>query len=1095
MKKHNLILSAIILFAAGIFVAQPSMAAAGQDARLLRFPDIHGDQIVFSYAGDIYTVSTNGGTARRLTSNIGYEMFPKFSPDGKMIAFTGQFDGNTEVYVIPAEGGEPKRLTRTATLGRDDVGDRMGPNNIVMDWTPDGKKILYRTRNYTFNDFTGQLMTVSVDGGLSEKVPLKNGGFANYSPDGKKLAYNYIFREFRTWKRYEGGMADDIRIFDFETKKSEKITDNVNQDVFPMWSPDGKKVYYISDRDSYMNLYEYDVAAKSTVQLTNYKEYDIKFPAAGQNAIVYENGGYIFKFEMASKKAAKVSISINNDFPYSRPEWKDLSGSIRSISVSPNGERLLGIARGDIFSIPAKSGITYNITNSSSANDKIADWAPDGNGYAYVSDKDGEFNIWYSDAKGKERRLTNVKTHILGMEWAPDSKSIAWSEKLNTLNILDVATGKNTVVEQSEISPINDYNWSPDSRYIVYTRPMKGMNVIMMYDVKEKVKTQITDNWYNSGGANFSKDGKHLVFISARTFNPTYGQTEWNHVYTNMNKIYILPLTKDADIPFAPKNDTVAIVKADSPSADKAPANGEAKKPAAATASAPAKKELVYNFENIADRIIELPVEAGFYGSLHMIGNNVYYGSRRGMYMYDIESKKETDLKANLIFSAGYKKALAIAGSQMQIIDVPKAPVTISKAIELGGVKKLVNYREEWMQIYKESWRQMRDYFYAKNMHGVDWNKVLTRYEQLIPYVNHRSDLTYIIGEMIGELNVGHAYSQNGEHPEAARVSMGLLGAEFSKDKSGFFKVEKIIAGANWSKETRSPLTMPGVEVKEGEYIISVNGQSVKESQDIFEHLIGTAGTIVEMEVNAKPAFEGARKVLVEPIADESGLRYFSWVAENTRKVSEATNGEVGYIHIPDMGVPGLNEFVKHYYPQLSKKALIIDDRGNGGGNVSPMIIERLQRTITYFSMHTNQKEGDVNPVGTFQGPKVLLINEYSASDGDLFPYRFKFNKLGTVIGRRTWGGVVGYSGTVPVVDGGSIVTPSYAPFAADGSGFIIEGTGVTPDIDIFNDPYKEFNGEDEQLNKAIETIKLQIKDYKYKSPTIPAWPDKSPEK
>jgi tricorn protease len=389
----------------------------------------------------------------------------------------------------------------------------------------------------------------------------------------------------------------------------------------------------------------------------------------------------------------------------------------------------------------------------------------------------------------------------------------------------------------------------------------------------------------------------------------------------------------------------------------------------------------------------------------------------------------------------------------------------------------------------------MRDYFYAKNMHGVDWNKIQKRYAQLVPHINHRSDLAYVIGEMIGELNVGHAYSQNGEHPEAPRVQTGLLGAEFSKDKSGFFKIEKIIEGANWSKETRSPLLMPGLDVKAGDFIISVNGRSLKETNDIFEYLAGTANTIIELEVNSKPESAGARKILVEPIADESGLRYFSWVQNNIRKVSEATNGEVGYIHIPDMGVPGLNEFVKHYYPQLSKKALIIDDRGNGGGNVSPMITERLQRTITYFSMHTNQKEGDVNPVGTFHGPKVLLVNEYSASDGDLFPYRFKHNKLGTVIGRRTWGGVVGYSGSVPVVDGGSIVTPSYAPFAADGSGWIIEGTGVSPDIEVFNDPYKEFMGDDEQLNKALEVVKQQMKEFKYLPAKIPAFPDKSPKR
>lgn len=1065
-----------------------------QETRLMRFPNMQGNTIVFSYAGDIYTVDANGGEARRLTSHIGYEMFPRISPDGKTIAFTAQYDGNTEVYTMPLAGGEPKRITYSATLGRDDIGDRMGPNNIVMGWTPDGKNILYRTRAYTFNDFTGQLMTVPAQGGMPTAVPLKNGGFSSFDPTGKKLAYNYIFREFRTWKRYEGGMADDIRIFDFNTKKSEKITNNKNQDIIPMWSKDGKTIFYISDRDDYMNLYAYDVNSKKTEQVTHYKEYDIKFPSIGDKAIVYENGGYIYKYDLAAKKAEKVNIRINNDQLYSRPEWKDLSKSIRSYSLSPNGERILGVARGDVFSIPAKKGITYNVTNSSNANDKNAEWAPNGDGFAYVSDKDGEFNIYYQNAAGKEKKLTDIKTFVFDLTWSPDAKKILWSEKNNTLNMLDVATGKNTVVETSDISPIRDYNWSPDSKYITYTRPEKENDVIMVYSVADGKKYQITDDWYTSGSPNFSKDGKYLLFSSSRTFNPTYSNTEWNHVYTDMAKVYILPLAKDAPVPFEPKNDTVAFIK-DNANATSVKTDNKKDENKKDTKDGKAASSLIYDFEDIAIRILELPVSPSYYGNIHMIGNNVYYNSRRGSFMYDLDAMKETELKANLVFSAGYKKALAVANNQAEVIDIPKGTVSIGKAISLAGVKKRVDYHQEWMQIYNESWRQMRDFFYAKNMHGVDWNKIKKRYEVLVPYVNHRSDLTYIIGEMIGELNVGHAYSQNGEHPQVDKVNMGLLGAYFSKDKSGFFKVEKIIKGANWSKETRSPLTMPGVNVKEGEYILSVNGISLQDAGDISEYLVGTAGTVVELQVNTSASFAGARKVLVEPLDDESALHYLSWVENNIKKVSEATKGEVGYIHIPDMGVNGLNEFVKHYYPQLGKKALIIDDRGNGGGNVSPMITERLQRTVTYFSMHTNQKEGNVNPVGTFIGPKVLLVNEYSASDGDLFPYRFKYNKLGPVIGKRTWGGVVGYSGSVPVVDGGSIVTPSYAPFAADGSGWIIEGEGVHPDIDLDNDPYKEFMGEDEQLNKAIEVIKEKMKDYPYKNMQVPPFPNKAPRK
>lgn len=1063
-----------------LFFVAAGFAVRAEESRLLRFPHINGDQIAFSYAGDLYTVDANGGTARRLTSHIGYEMFPRISPDGKYIAFTGQYDGNTEVFLISSQGGEPKRLTFTATLNRDDLGDRMGPNNIVIGWTPDSKNILYRTRQYTFNDFTGQLMTVSAEGGESTEIPLKNGGFASYSPDGKKLAYNYIFREFRTWKRYQGGMADDIRIFDFDTKKSEKITNNIRQDVFPMWTPDGNEIYFISDQDNVMNLYVYTLSDKTTKQLTSNKDYDIKFPSIGGDRIVYEYGGYIYRFDTKTKQASKVAVTIDNDQNWGRPEWKRVSGQISSIDISPNGERVVVGARGDIFSLPAKNGITYNLTNSSSANDKSVQWSPDGKQIAYLSDKNGEFNIWLRDAQsGQEKMLTkDLQTYIFDFAWSPDAKKILWSEKRNTLNLTDAATGKTETVATSGAGPINSFNWSQDSRYITYVQPEKEMSNIIVYDLNTQKKHQITDGWYNSGSPNFSKDGKYLVFVSARTFNPTYSSTEWNHVYNNMSKVYILPLAKNAGIPFAPQNDDLK--------PDKTVTKGEEKKK---ETSEPTSND--YYFENIHNRIIELPVAASYYHNVHMIGDNVYYNRGGQTNLYDLKKEKETNLGQNILFGPKYQKALATSGSDFQVIDIPTSPVSISEPISTAGLKKLVDYREEWMQIYHESWRQMRDFFYAKNMHGVDWNAVYDKYKVLIPHVNHRTDLTYVIGEMIGELNVGHAYSINGERPSPERIGMGLLGARFEKDKSGYFKVKKIIEGANWDNSTRSPLTMPGVEVKEGDYILAINGKSLKETDNIFTRLIDMAGKTVELEVNSAPETKNARKVLVTPISSESQLYYYNWVQNNIRKVSEATNGQAGYIHIPDMGVEGLNEFVKHYYPQLGKKALIIDDRGNGGGNVSPMITERLLRTPTFYTMHTNQAQGSVSPVGTFIGPKVLLVNEYSASDGDLFPYRFKHNKMGTVIGKRTWGGVVGYSGTIPVVDGGSIVTPSYAPFAVDGSSFIIEGYGVEPNIEIANDPYKEYIGEDEQLNKAIEVILEKLKTEAREIPAIPAFPVK----
>ena len=458
--------------------------------------------------------------------------------------------------------------------------------------------------------------------------------------------------------------------------------------------------------------------------------------------------------------------------------------------------------------------------------------------------------------------------------------------------------------------------------------------------------------------------------------------------------------------------------------------------------------------------------------------------------LYDLDKKKETELGKDLRFtiSSNKKKMLVVQNQKYAVIDLPQSEVKLDKTVDLSNMKTMVNLKEEWQQIFDESWRQMRDFFYAPNMHGVNWKEMYTKYNVLVPYVNHRSDLTYIMGEMVGELNIGHSYVSNGERPMPERIHTGLLGAKLSRDESGYYKVDKILKGANWSSSLTSPLNEIGVNINEGDYILAIDGHSTRDMSDIYDNLVGKAGKQVELKVNSKPETQGSRNSIVKPIQDESNLYYYNWVEENIKKVSEATNGEVGYLHVPDMGVGGLNEFVKYYYPQLQKKALIIDVRGNGGGNVSPMLIERLLRSVTYLSMHTGYKKGDVNPGGQLDGPKVTLLDKYSASDGDLFPYRFQYHKIGKLIGTRSWGGVVGYSGAIPCIDGGYIITPSYAPFAADGSGFIIEGRGVEPDIEIENDPAKEYQGVDDQLSKAIEVIKEE--------PTaVPAYPDKSGKK
>jgi len=1093
MKNLFFTFLAVILFS--------GFAMATEDARLLRFPAVHGDQVVFTYAGDLYTVPLKGGLARRLTSDEkGYEMFARFSPDGKYIAFTGQYDGNTEVFLIPAEGGVPKRLTYTATLGRDDVSDRMGPNNIVMTWR-NNNEIVYRSRKQSFNSFKGQLFEVAVNGGMSKELPLPSGGWCSFSPDGKKMAYNRIFREFRTWKYYKGGMADEVWIYDFETKQTTKITDNINQDIFPMWH--GDKIYYLSDRDRTMNLFVYDTKTKETKKLTDYTNYDVKFPSLGDHSIVYENGGYLYNYELSTGEITKIPVTIDNDLLTGRDGFVDASKFIDSYAVSPAGERVAFGARGDVFTVPAKSGITRNLTKSPGVHDRNVEWSPDGRYISFISDRTGEDEIYIQVQDGSEPAVqltTNSDTYKYNPVWSPDSKKLMWSDKMGRLNYLDVSTKTVKVAAKATTWEIRDYNWSPDSHWIAYTMPRNNtVSVIEIYDTQTGKTRQVTDNWYEASNPVFDTNGKYLFFTSARDFNPIYSWVEWNYAYRDMLSVYFVTLQKSTPSPFAPENDEVKVTKKEAQKTDTGKSSKSKKKKGVETKEQkPETPPVNIDFDGITGRIIKLPVAAGSYWNLTAVDNNVYYlfnsASSKGVKfkMFDLKNKKEKDLGkiSSFIVTADHKKMFVGIQGKYAVVDLPKSPVKPSKFIDMSNMQVWVDYEKEWAQIFNEAWRQMRDFLYAPNMQGQDWPKIQEKYAVLLPYVKNRNDLNYVIGEMIGEISIGHSYISGGDKPKPKRVKTGLLGAKINKDKSGYFVINEILPGENWTKNARSPLTEVGVKVKEGDLILAVDGKSTKDIDDIYKLLEGKAGKQVMLKVNSQPSVEGAHNEIVVPVADESGLYYYKWVMDNTRKVSEATNGQVGYIHIPDMGPEGLNEFVKHFYPQLNKKALIIDDRGNGGGNVSPMIIERLLRKVAMYGISRNNTAITTRPAQIMRGPKVLLVDQYSASDGDLFAYQFKKYKIGKVIGRRTWGGVVGIRGSLPFIDGGDLRKPEFAPFSTEGK-WIIEGHGVDPDIVVDNDPAKEYEGIDQQLNKAIEVILDELKDYK-ELPAVPPFPDKT---
>ena len=1049
-------LSKSLLAASAVFLLTGN--AYGDEARLMRFPSTNGKDVTFSYAGDLYTVPVSGGEARRLTSHVGYEMFPRYSPDGNSIAFTGQYDGNTEVYLIPANGGEPVRLTYTPTNSRDDIGDRMGPNNIVITWSPDGEKILYRNR---INDsFDGQLFTISPEGGMSQALPLPEGGFSSYSPDGKKLAYNRVMREFRNWKYYRGGMADDIWIYDSEAQTVTNITENPAQDIFPMWI--GDEIFFISDRDMTMNFFVYNTKTGKTEKVTDFSDYDVKFPSSDGKSIVFEKGGFLYTLDPKTRTTKQIPVNISSDNIYARSETKNVSDNITAVSASPDGNRLAVTARGEVFNVPAHKGVTRNVSQSPGANDRGAVWSPDGKNIAYISDLTGETEVWIlPEGETEPKQLTKHNdTYIRRLYWSPDSKKIFYTDRKNRVVEVDPVNGNKKEVFNNPAGEIYGISFSPDSKWIAYTRSGDNdMSVVYVRNLASGKEIPVTEKWYNSSTPVFSEDGKYLIFSADRDFNPIYSRTEWNHAYTDMGGIYLAMLAADTPSPFIETDDVVGKEKAkEEPSSE--------------------VSEVVIDEIGLPGRIVKLPLESGRYGSYYSDGKKVWYGKRRETRVFDLATQKDESLvDASMTPIPGGKKAIYRKGKNIYVAPLSADRVKLENPVNLDDVVAVIDYPQEWAQIFDETWRAYRDGFYLENMHGVDWDAIKKKYEVLLPYAKTRLDLNYIIGEMIGELAVGHAYVNPGETVRPERIKMGLLGADITRDpKNGFYRIDHILPDGVYSKELRSPLAEPGLGVKEGDYIVSVNGKPTDKVDNIYKLLAGKAGVLTELGINTTPSLKGAKTIVVSPIDNEYPLRHLEWVLGNIKKVEDATDGKVGYIYVPDMGPEGLNEFSRYYYPQLDKEALIIDDRANGGGNVSPMLIERLLRKPYRMTMRRGSDKVGTIPEGTQVGPKVLLINKYSASDGDLFPWSFKANNLGTVIGTRTWGGIVGISGSLPYMDGTDVRVPFFTNYDAASGDWIVENHGVDPDILIDNDPIKEYKGEDQQLNKAIEVALDQIK-------------------
>jgi tricorn protease len=1094
-----------------------------ETTRLLRFPTTNDEQIVFCYAGTLYTVGKDGGIARRVTSGPGYTSFPHFSSDGKRLAFTSQYDGNTEVYIMPAEGGAPKRLTTSATLGRDDISDRMGPNNLVMTWQNTKPLVVFRSRMKSFDDFVGSLYAVGLDAELPKQLPVPRGGFVSFAPDDTKMAFNRVFREFRTWKHYRGGMADDVWIHDFKTGATENLTNNPAQEICPMWGPDNR-IYYLSDRNGRMNLFSTDLASRETKQLTDFKDFDIKFPSIGKGSIVFEQTGYIWRYDLSSGQAVPVPIEVKEDYASGRGALVDASKQMQGVNLAPDGQRVIAVARADLFSVPAKDGTPRNLTKSSNAHERDAVWSPDGKWIAYNSDATGENELYVraQDGKGQPTQLTSgADTYYYRPIWSPDSKKLLWSDRMQRLRYVDVSSKAVTQVDQDKFGEIQSYDWSPDSQWIAWSRPEEnGLPRVYLSSTTEKKPVEVTDNWYAAGNVSFSDDGKYLLLSSARDFKPTFGEEEFVNVYRDMERIYFIMLAKETENPLGPRSDEVGKPK-------KKDKEAEEKKPEEKKADtsdrksdgkdAKPKKPVVVkvDLDGIRDRIAAVETVPGNYTDLRLIEDRIFYlrrtvaddkddeeeepegeGRKAHLCAYSLEDRKETvlgDVNAYQITDDG-KKMLVKIKKDYAIIDLPKDKIeTKDHELKFAGLDMQLDRHAEWNQIYFECWRQMRDFFYSPTMNGVDWKAMRDKYAGLLPFVNHRNDLTYLLGELIGELNNGHAYVGGGERPDTPRIKLGLLGAELSRDPATkAYRIDRILPGENWNKKTRSPLTAIGLNIKPGDYILAINGTPVSTLPNLYDALVGTADKQVIVTVNAKPTPEGARDVTIVPIADEAPLYYLDWVQKNVDNVGKKTAGEVGYIHIPDMGQPGLNQFTKLYFPQIRKKGLIVDVRGNGGGFVSPLVIERLRRAAVMIEVARNGVP-QPDPRDTFLGPMITLINEFSASDGDIFPYRFKTLGLGKLIGKRTWGGVIGIRNPLPLADGGQFFKPEFAPYSKDGKEWLIEGHGVDPDIVVDNDPGKEFRGEDQQLDRAIQEIQAELKTKRYDIPRIPPFPDRNP--
>ncbi len=1060
------------LFTSFILCLAAALSVRSEESRLLRQPTVSATHIAFVYANDIWIAERSGGVARRLTTSEGAETEPRFSPDGKWIAFTGQYDGNTDVFVVSSAGGDPKRLTYHP--GAD----------IVRGWTPDGKAILFSSGRVSAPTGYPKLWTIPLEGGFPQSLPMQMAHKGAYSPDGKRMAYLPFQEAFFVWRHYRGGRTSRVWIVDLKSLEIEKVPRENSNDTDPMWI--GNVVYFLSDRNGTMNLFSYDTQSKQIRQLTQHADFDVKYATAGDGVIVYEQAGWLHLYDPKAGSSRKTSITVNADLPWARPHFVKAAPMIRSFEISSTGTRAVYEARGDIFTVPAEKGDVRNLTNSTGVHDADPAWSPDGKRIAWFSDQGGEYQLMIGEQTGLERPKAikfEKPSFYYNPMWSPDSKNLAFTDKHLTLWYLNVDEGEPIKVDADTYDhPQRTLTaaWSPDSKWITYAKRLENqMHAVFLYSLADGKTRQLTDGLSDAISPSFDKGGKHLYFLASTNFGLNTGwldMTSYDRPVTR--SVYLAVLAKDTPSPLAAESDE----EKDTSTVSAKPSDKE-KKDTKAKKDSSATKDIKVDFDGIDQRIITVEkisprdytsLVAGTEGTF-FYAEDVPNQTGITLYSFDLKKRESTQILSGIngyAISANGKKLLyGASGNTWGIVDASKAAKVGDGKLKTDAMEMKIDPRAEWAQMFDEAWRINRDYFYDPNMHGADWKAIKEKYRPWLRYVGHRTDLTYIFAHMLGELVVGHSYIFGGDAPTPPQVKGGLLGADYAIE-DGYYRITRVYTGENWNPDLRAPLTEPGSNVAVGEFILAVNGRPLQAPTNIFSLFEGTASKQTVLLVNNKPTEQGARKVTVVPVESESALRQRAWIEANRRKVDELTNGRLAYVYLPNTAGAGYTNFNRYYYMQMNKQGAVIDERFNGGGSAADYMVDMMNRPLLNYWATRDGKDFQT-PTAAINGPKVMIVNEHAGSGGDALPYYFRDRKLGPLVGTRTWGGLVGIYDYPVLIDGGGVTAPRVAFYNKQGN-WEVENEGVPPDIEVEQLPKATAGGGDPQLERAIsEALKL----------------------